>query len=454
MGDNRKNVPVRVQKNAVATTRGIKKEKSKSDLFLYYSKRFFAQFGTAILAVAVVAYMFLQLMLNVGTILDTEHAVYANITEKRELTAFLFRDESPIASSAEGTHCYLATDGEKVRAGEQVAITYSNPEDVKKQARISEIDARIEVLEQSSLSTGASTTNISMLDSKINELVLSIIRQADANEFDKVLREKEELLILMNRRQAIVQQGSYDAELESLKHERKTLTESLSGASFVTYSPKSGYFYSDVDGYEKSFTIDRLEKLTAEEFEKLSETKADESIIKNSSGKIVIGSTWYIAVALDKRTAEGFRNGYSYPITFQYSNNTEINMTVERRMTRTDKDITVLIFSTRTMPEGFDYSRSQTVELPCDNHEGLRVSTSALRVKDGKTGVYAVVGSKVVFKETRVIYTYGSYSVCAIPQNPLYPNQKDIAYSSRSQLSLHDAVIIDGNEIYDGMRLT
>ena len=128
-------------------------------------------------------------------------------------------------------------------------------------------------------------------------------------------------------------------------------------------------------------------------------------------------------------------------------------MTLERRITRTDKDVTILIFSSKQMPDGFDYSRSQTVELPLKNHEGLRVSTSAIRVNDGKTGVYVIVGTKVIFKETQVIYTYGSYSVCTIPKDPAYPNRKDITFASPTQLSLHDAVVTDGRDIYDGMRL-
>ncbi len=456
MSDN-KNLPQQRKTGAVSTVKVASKKKTKYEVLLNILKlikRFFAQFGTAIIAASIVAYMFLQLVLNVGAILNTEVAVYVDMTEKKELTAYVFRNEYPIPSSADGTHCHLAKDGEKVRAGEQVAITYSNPEDVKIQNRISEIDARIEVLQKSSLSTGASTTNITMLDTQINELVLKIIRQADSNQFDKVLREKEELLILMNRRQAIIQAENYEAELNSLKHEKQNLENSLGGASFVTYSPQSGYYYSNVDGYEKSFTIDRLQKLTTDEFEKLSETPRDDELIKNSSGKIIVGSTWYIAVAVDKRTAEGYTDGYSYPITFQYSNNTVIDMTIERRMTRTDKDMTVLILSTKVMPQGFDYSRSQTVELPCKEHKGLRISSSALRVKDGKTGVYVVVGSKVVFKEATVTYTYGSYSVCEIPKDPYYPDEKDISYSSKKQLSLHDTVIIDGNDIYDGMRLT
>lgn len=435
------------------TTRKIPQKRSTNELLWKLTKKFFAQFGTAIVAVAVVAYMFLQLMLNVGTILNTEHATYANIAENAELRAYLFRDEKPIKTSAKGTACYLAEDGEKVRSGEAVAVTYSNPNDVAVRERIDNIDKRIEVLEQSSLSTGTSTTNITMLDNKINELTVSMVRQADANEFDKILREKEELLILLNRRRAIVQAESYKAEIEALRNERESLSNSLTGVSATTNAPESGYFYSGVDGYENSFTLESLENLTCESFDELGNAEADKNLIEDSAGKIVTSSTWYIAVAIDKRNAEKFHNGEQYPITFQYSNNTKVNMTLERRVSRTDRDMVVLIFSTKVMPDGFDYSRSQIVELPKAQHEGLRVSTSAIRVKDGKTGVYCVIGTKVVFKETTVIYTYGSNSVCEIPKNPAYPNRHDIAYSSGTYLSLHDAVVVDGNDIYDGMRL-
>jgi hypothetical protein len=452
MSSENRNLPEKQAPSAVATRR-IAPKGAKRDKYIKLAKRFLAQFGTAIIAVALVAYIFLQLMLNVSVSIDRETATYASITDRAELEAFLFRDEQLIPAGASGTNCFLAEEGEKVRAGEEIAVTYSDPEDVKIQSRISEIDKRIDILERSSLALGASTTDIQKLDSEIDELVLSIIRQADNNDFDKVLREKEELLILMNRRQALIQSESYKDELENLKSERESLNSSLTGASFITTAPQSGYFYSTVDGYENSFTLERLESLTGEGFEQLSDSLPDKSVISSSAGKIVRSSTWYIAVALDKRTAETFRDGKSYPITFQYSNNTELNMTLDRRITRTDKNMTVLVFSTKLMPEGFDYSRCQTVELPVATHEGIRVSNSAIRIKDGETGVYTVVGSKIVFKKTEVLYNYGSYSICAIPVNPAYPERRDIAYSSKTQLSLHDSVVTDSGEIYDGMRL-
>ncbi len=454
MSNEKKNLPAKAKASAV-TTKRIAPQKSNREIVLGFTKRFFAQFGTAILAVAIVAYVFLQLVLNVGTLIDTETAEYAQIADRAELNAFLFRDEYTIPASASGIDCFLAEDGEKVRYGQDIVITYSDPKDVETQNRIKQIDKRLDVLSQSSLSVGASTTDISLIDDEIDDLVLSIIRQVDGNDFDKVSREKEELLILMNRRQGLIQEDSYAAEMQTLAQEREELVSSLSGEHqpTPTVSPKSGYFYSTVDGYEDSFTIEKLENLTAEEFEQLSDSVPNQSIIDGSSGKIVLSSTWYITVAIDKRTAETFTDGRSYPVIFQYSNNTQLNMTLERRIARSDKDITILVFSTKKMPEGFDYSRSQTVELPQADHEGIRISSSSLRMQDGKTGVYVVVGTKIVFKETEVIYTYGSYSICAIPKNPAYPNRRDITYSSKTQLSLHDAVVVDGNDVYDGMRL-
>lgn len=451
MADNR---PAKRNSFAVTgTTRSLKKKNTKGEKFFKMVKQFFTQFSTAIIAVAIVAYVFLQLMLNVGTILDTENASYVNISDKAEVEAFLFRDEKIVPAVAVGSNCSLVTDGQKVRKGEPIAVTYSNPSDVEIQKRLSEIDKRIDVLEQSSLSTGASTTNINLIDSHINDLTLSIIRQADSNEYDKIIRKKEELLILMNRRQAIIHNTDYSEELKALYKEKATLNASLSGISFVSVSPESGYFYSSVDGYENYFTLERLEYLTAEDFETLSESVPNKSIIEKSAGKIVLGSTWYIAVSVDKRTAESFVDGETYPITFQYSNNAEIKMSVDRRITRSDKDVTILIFRTNQMPSDFDFSRCQTVELPHKDYEGIRISTSALRMKDGVTGVYVVVGSKIIFKSTEVLYTYGSYTVCAIPKDPAYPSRRNIAYSSSEKLSLHDSVVIDGNDIYDGMRI-
>lgn len=433
---------------------GSTEKKKKTGSLKRFAGRFFTQFGTAILAVAIVSYVFLQLMLNVGAMVEVENATYADVTDIAELTAFLFRDETTIPSAGSGTDCCLAGDGEKVRKGETVVVTYQDPANAETQKRISEIDKRIDVLEKSSLAAGEALTSISKLDDEIDELILALVRDVDDNALAKVLREQEELLILMNRRQAIVGSHSYASELAKLYSEKQMLQESLMGEYFTSAAPISGYFYSTVDGYENVFTLDALSSLTVDGFYKLSDSVPDGTLAEKSSGKIVIGSTWYVAVALDKRTASGYSVGKTREMTFQYSNNIRLTMTLERIITQTDADTSVLIFSTKTMPDGFDYSRCQTVELPTAEYEGIKIPSSSLRVNNGVTGVYTLSGSRVVFKEAVIIYEYGGYVICRIPTNPNYPSRHDVAYNSKVYLSLHDAVIVSGTDIYDGKVLT
>ena len=79
MEEERKDLPAerQAEKRGVTAVRRIAPvKKSGRERALAAAKRFFSQFGTAIIAVSIVAYVFLQLMLNVGTMIETETAAY------------------------------------------------------------------------------------------------------------------------------------------------------------------------------------------------------------------------------------------------------------------------------------------------------------------------------------------------------------------------------------------
>ena len=78
------------------------------------------QIGTALISVAIILYILLQLVLSVGDTVETENAMFQKAEQKVELTAFLFRDETVLNSGTVGTNSYFAEDGEKVTKGEEV----------------------------------------------------------------------------------------------------------------------------------------------------------------------------------------------------------------------------------------------------------------------------------------------------------------------------------------------
>lgn len=418
-------------------------------------KTFFAQFGSTVLLVGLCVYLIVQLTLGIGEVVDTENTTFATVTDSVRLEAYLFRDEKPLYSGTTGTNSYLAESGAKVVKGETVAVTYLQETDAGLQEKITRIDRMIRILEQSGLKSGAITTDLSVLDKNIEEMTVEMLREIADGDLFKAQRGEESLLIEMNRRQSLLGSDgvSFATRINVLKQEKADLERSLQGESVQVIAPDSGYFYSGVDGYEGTFTMEALADLTVERFRRLTESEPDNRILQNACGKLVSNAEWSIAVATDRKTAAHYTVGRSYSVSFPYSGGLSIRMSFDRRLMQTDSDTEVLIFSCRQLPEGFDFSRNQTVQLSLGEYEGIRVHTSALRVLDGEVGCYVLDGTRVVFKKADVIYRNDEYTICRIPENPVTERRTDRAYISPEYLSLYDTVILSGTDLYVGKTL-
>ena len=75
--------------------------------------------------------------------------------------------------------------------------------------------------------------------------------------------------------------------------------------------------------------------------------------------------------------------------------------------------------------------RSQTAQIVIDTHEGLRVNAKAVRVVDGKTGVYVRIGRLTKFREIDIAYSSGEYVI--VNSN-----------NGADELRIYDDVIVKG----------
>ncbi len=415
-------------------------------------KRFFAQFGTTVVLVGLCAYLVLQLALGVGETVDVEHTTYVTVQDTVQLEGYIFRRETPLFSGQDGTNSYLVDDGERVSLGTQVAVTYSDTAAANVQDQITQINRKIRILEQSNLSAGALTTDLSILDGRIQSLTVELLRQVASDDLDKALRGEEALWVQMNRRQALLATGgtSYATRINLLEQEKADLKRSLTGQSTEVLASEPGYFYYVNDGYEQIFTPEAIENLTLQRFAELTRSVPDERVLQKSCGKMVSTSEWYVAVATDKRTAGAYREGNSYAVVFPYSGGTSLNMKLYKRIAQTDEDTVVLVFCSNAMPDGFDYTRCQTVQLVVGSYQGIRVSAEALRVLDGELGCYVLDGTRVVFKKAVILYQNEDFAVCEVPYDEVRKNRENKAYESDVYLSLHDTVITSGEDLYVG----
>lgn len=412
------------------------------------------QIGFSLMAIAFGVFLVMQLILSIGSNATVEHATYVTVRDATEMQSYLFRDETVISPEYRGAVCYYADDGAKVRAGDMVATMYSDESFAMVQQQIHDIDSRIEVLQRSAISEGATTSDINIINSNIQRYQLLYLKAAQSGDIEKALRYKNDLEIQTNRSKAISQRvDGYEAQIAELEIERSRLQATLPNDGYTVTSPASGYYYGSVDGYENLFTADALAKLSLKSLDVLSASVPNERLISSAAGKVVRSEIWYLVCVTDKRTAAAYTQGRSYTVIFPYSTVDELKMTYDRRITQTDDDTCLMVFKCNVLPDGFDFTRKQTVEVVSDEYSGLRVSTQALRMKDGRTGVFALDGNLVVFKETTVLSRESGYYVCKIPVNPDYPGRYDIAYRSSTQLSLYDTVITSGTGIYEGALL-
>lgn len=414
-------------------------------------KRFFSQFGVTVLLVTLCVYLILQLTFGIGEVAEVEHTTYVTVRDTVQLEAYLFRDETPLYSGTQGTDCFLVDAGERVAKGTNVAVTYTEEDDATVQERITRINRMIRILELSNLSEGAQTTDLAVLDKRIQALTVELLRDVADGDLTAALRGEEALWVEMNRRQALLEDDfDYSAQINLLKQERADLEASLTGRSVTVSAPSAGYFYHTADGYEKIFTTQALRQLTVDSFDGLLASQPDEEILTRSCGKMVYSADWYVAVFLDKRSASAYTEGKTYEMVFPFSTGMRLNMTLEKKAVQTNRDHAVLVFRSGQLPEGFDFTRRQTVQLVAATYSGIRVSTDALRMQDGELGCYVLDGNRVIFKKADVIYRDEEFAVCRVPYNDVKENRDDKAYISNEYVSLYDTVVISAGELYEG----
>lgn len=413
-------------------------------------KKVLKQVLTIACSVFIIAYTIMQLSLTSSDSVETEHAFYSVVNEVLSTTAYIFRDETVVMQSGGGTPSYSVENGEKVHVGQELCINYQNSDEAGAQETINKLNAQIELLNKSSIDGASFSTDLSKINSDISSYMLSIQKSVAAGDLSAAARLHDDLLIQMNRRQATVADSKdfFGTQISTLTQKKNMLEQALNGVKVVTSAATAGYFYSAADGYEKTFCSSALDSVTASEFNALIKTSPDESILNGSVGKIAESSKWYLAFVATRREAAFFTEGNKYSVSFVYSSDKELKMQYEGARGDTKDDEVVLVFSTNSLVSGFNLARKQEVKVIKKALQGLKVRTSALVNVNGQTGVYSLSIGRVVFKTAEVICETGGFYLIKLP------NESNPSERSSEKLSLHDAVLIGGKNLYVGKVLS
>lgn len=179
-------------------------------------------------------------------------------------------------------------------------------------------------------------------------------------------------------------------------------------------SKKVGIVSYYADGYEQTLRPGNLNKLTLEDFEKVS----NDNIVKLSRKtvnagepvyKIVDRTKWYVVCYVDLDHKDRYEKGA--PVRVEFEDQT-CQATVYKVSEENDKAKVVLKIG--EYYENYSKIRKCNVNLVTYDDRGLLILNSSITEKDGKQGVYIKTNNdKFIFVPIQVFATNGEYSTIA-----------------------------------------
>ena len=368
-----------------------------------------------------------------------------------EVPGVLVRKESALSSGA-AIMDVLPGEGERVAAGETVAILYQNSDALERKKQLSALELEREQL-QYVLRGGGSLEDAAQLEKQILNSILTL-RSANGDLSNLETNAQALRTQVLQREFAYSATGGTAAALTGAMAELDAQIAALQGQSTydttAVYAPCSGLFSGLVDGWESTLTPDILDTITVGEINNV--LKGTSSAGGTYVGKLITGDRWYFAAVVDDATAARLDPGGTITVAFSRDFTGEVTMRVDR-IGPSESEGRVLVLSCDRSLKDVTQLRGQTVSLVFQRFTGIRVPKQALRmetrtVTDPDTeeevrtqvlGVYAVVGNMAEFKQVEIVREGNDYYLVS-----------PVGSTVKARLRPGDEIIVEATDLYDG----
>lgn len=386
--------------------------------------------------------LFLALVIYAGAYLvdsavnstRTSPAIATTVIESAASYGIIVRKEQ-VVDSAEQHISYLIGDGERVSAGEAVAMCYADETSLKAAGRMRELQIEISRLE-TLLSGITAGDDLVAHDTAVREAVLDLsaaIARHDMSGLDELEASLSTLVISDG---ATVTQP----ELYALKQELSNIAASSSGGKSSVLADSAGIFTSVVDGYEKLGT-DALTDLTPTALDALIDGKSEAS--STAIGKLVLSQRWYYAAEMYVEDAALLSVGDKIEADFGKYYNKVLTLRVDS-VGEAEGDSCVVVFSCKEALSTTLAVRLVSAEIKFAEYPGIRVPTEALHFQaageNGEEEYYYVFVVTALLAEKKIVTPiYESDDFCLVKIE-----------STADCLRAGNEIIVSGNDIYDG----
>lgn len=324
-------------------------------------------------------------------------AYTGQVTDSLSVTGWVVRQETPLPDTS-GTLLRQVQEGEKVHAGQTVAMAYASKSALEVVSRLEDTELKLQQL-QFARSSFLDSDAALKVDSDISDSILRLhIATADGDYATATQEMSAMKTAVLKRSYSYESLEQIDQAIAQTRSDISTLQNQLSGATSVK-TAVAGVYSGSTDGSEEALTPDFLTDVTPARLDALSTGSA-----VKSAGKIITDNTWYFAANIPAQQARELQVGQEVTLRLSKGLQQDTPAYVQSISAEEDGQVAVVLSCTRYISQ-VTLLRHQQGEILLREYKGLRVPSAALRMdEDGSLQLFCRLGAYVYSKPVDLVY--------------------------------------------------
>lgn len=324
-------------------------------------------------------------------------AYTGQVTDSLSVTGWVVRQETPLPDTS-GTLLRQVQEGEKVHAGQTVAMAYASKSALEVVSRLEDTELKLQQL-QFARSSFLDSDAALKVDSDISDSILRLhIATADGDYATATQEMSAMKTAVLKRSYSYESLEQIDQAIAQTRSDISSLQNQLSGATSVK-TAVAGVYSGSTDGSEEALTPDFLTDVTPARLDALSTGSA-----VKSAGKIITDNTWFFAANIPAQQARELQVGQEVTLRLSKGLQQDTPAYVQSISAEEDGQVAVVLSCTRYISQ-VTLLRHQQGEILLREYKGLRVPSAALRMdEDGSLQLFCRLGAYVYSKPVDLVY--------------------------------------------------
>lgn len=324
-------------------------------------------------------------------------AYTGQVTDSLSVTGWVVRQETPLPDTS-GTLLRQVQEGEKVHAGQTVAMAYASKSALEVVSRLEDTELKLQQL-QFARSSFLDSDAALKVDSDISDSILRLhIATADGDYATATQEMSAMKTAVLKRSYSYESLEQIDQAIAQTRSDISSLQNQLSGAASVK-TAVAGVYSGSTDGSEEALTPDFLADVTPARLDALSTGSA-----VKSAGKIITDNTWYFAANIPAQQARELQVGQEVTLRLSKGLQQDTPAYVQSISAEEDGQVAVVLSCTRYISQ-VTLLRHQQGEILLREYKGLRVPSAALRMdEEGSLQLFCRLGAYVYSKPVDLVY--------------------------------------------------